>query len=649
MESMVMGAPHVPLAAAPTEPSLPISRACTQAQFDTPAYRAWCKEIREPPRYHRKQWEFCYILEALVAAGVVGEGRRGLGFGVGKEPLTAVLAARGCHITATDLDPDEAARAGWVDTNQYAAQVAALNERGICGAKRFAENVTFRVVDMNHIPANLANFDFTWSACSLEHLGSIPNGLAFIVNSLATLRPGGIAVHTTEFNCSSNDATVETGGTVLFRRRDIESLCAALKAAGHEVAIDFSLGGQPLDDYIDVAPYSADKHLKLWIGEYTTTSFGIVIRKGLDAKPVTVPGKPESRAAPVSSHRPTAVREWLKPLVRQLVRPGWGSARVLDRLASTHQEIVVLRREMAALRKQLATVIQGGGAARTAAAPAIRPYYYLGHGLALTQLSTGAPFFVHTRDRGITSWIVHAGVWETFVDDVLCALARPGQKVIDVGANEGYYTVKLAGLVGETGSVFSFEPNPELYSVLTRNVSINALSSRVRTYPFAAGDAPGRSVLNFTYENMGGGSVALPGSGAPPENGGDGGALSVEIARIDDVLPAGTAVDLIKIDAEGYEPAVLAGMRETLTRSSGAAIVLEIATAAWARFGDPLATLERARGERDAYVIGLDGRLTRLTRDELAVRLTPSGEGVWYMLLLPPAAEWKARIAKFLA
>lgn len=81
----------------PTEPSLsdPASQACTAIQFAEPAYRYWCTQIREHPRMHRKQWEYCYILQTLSVAGVLSPGRRGLGFGVGSEPLTAVFASRG--------------------------------------------------------------------------------------------------------------------------------------------------------------------------------------------------------------------------------------------------------------------------------------------------------------------------------------------------------------------------------------------------------------------------------------------------------------------------------------------------------------------------------------------------------------------------
>lgn len=262
-------------------PSLadPISQACTQAQFDTPVYRHWCDEIREVPRYHRKQWEFCYILQALSIAGALDPGRRGLGYGVGTEPLTAVFAARGCQVLATDLDRGEAQRAGWVDTNQHASELSALNARGICDPVQFAKSVAFRFVDMNAIPGDLVDFDFTWSACCLEHLGSIDHGLAFIENSLRTLRPGGIAVHTTEFNCSSDRRTIDHAGTVLFRKRDILALAGRLAADGHQARFTFNLGDQPLDRHVDVAPYSADRHLKLRIAQYASTSFGLIVRK----------------------------------------------------------------------------------------------------------------------------------------------------------------------------------------------------------------------------------------------------------------------------------------------------------------------------------------------------------------------------------
>ena len=235
------------------------------------------RELRETPRLHRKQWEFVYIMQVLSHMGMLTPGRRGLGFGVGNEPLPAAMAARGCEIVATDCDYEQAKAAGWVSTDQHTT--GAVNDRGICDAVAFAERVRFRVVDMNAIPEDLLNFNFTWSSCALEHLGSIANGLRFIKQSLRPLVSGGIAVHTTEFNCYSNKQTIDNEGTVLFRRRDIERLASELSAEGHQIRLNFELGSSPIDTHIDVAPYSENRHLKLLIGRFASTSYGLMIQK----------------------------------------------------------------------------------------------------------------------------------------------------------------------------------------------------------------------------------------------------------------------------------------------------------------------------------------------------------------------------------
>lgn len=263
-------------------PSLasPVSQACTLSQMEEPAYAYWCRAIAEVPRHHRKQWEFCYILQALVRQGCLAPGLSGLGFGVGTEPLASLFAARGARILATDLEPERAQQSGWVETAQHAASKQALNARRLCPQTAFEELVEFRFMDMNAIDEDLAdNFDFCWSACALEHLGSIEAGLAFILRSVDCLRPGGVAVHTTELNCDSDEETLDTGGTVLFRRRDFEQLAGELRMRGCTIELNFNLGDHPLDKHIDVPPYSNDQHLKLQIDRWASTSYGLIVKK----------------------------------------------------------------------------------------------------------------------------------------------------------------------------------------------------------------------------------------------------------------------------------------------------------------------------------------------------------------------------------
>ncbi|TAM96268.1 MAG: DUF4214 domain-containing protein, partial [Rhodanobacteraceae bacterium] len=74
-------------------------QACTQAQLESSAFRYWASQLGEMPgMLHRKLWEWCFITQAFYERGMLTEGRRGLGFAVGNEPLTGLFAKLGCSI-----------------------------------------------------------------------------------------------------------------------------------------------------------------------------------------------------------------------------------------------------------------------------------------------------------------------------------------------------------------------------------------------------------------------------------------------------------------------------------------------------------------------------------------------------------------------
>jgi hypothetical protein len=253
--------------------------------METEIAQRWVGRMGLSMAYHRKLWEFIYILRALEVSGCLKPGIRGLGFGVGKEPLAAVMADAGCEIVATDMPAGGPNEETWTTTDQRAARVEDLRKEGICDRETFLQRVTFRPVDMNRIPADLAGFDFAWSSCALDHLGSIPHGLQFVLNSLECLKPGGVAVHTTEFNLSSNTRTLTDGAVVLFRRKDIEELARRLAEAGHEIVLNFRRGTRELDRYLVLPPYTEGPgHLKILLGSFETTSIGVIVRKGVDGR-----------------------------------------------------------------------------------------------------------------------------------------------------------------------------------------------------------------------------------------------------------------------------------------------------------------------------------------------------------------------------
>ena len=258
-----------------------VSNLCTAAQLGSPAFRYWLAEIGEVWRPHRKQWEFGYLMQALYERGCLANGKRGLGFAVGQEALPSYFAAHGCTIVATDLAATDSRAAGWAESGEWSSTVDVLNKRGLCDPALFKQRVTFRAVDMNHIPADLTGFDFAWSSCSFEHCGSIELGMQFMLRQMDCLAPGGVAVHTTEFNLTSNTSTVTKGRTVIYRLADIEELVRRLCALGHHVEpLDITIGDDPLDWYVDQRPYTQDRHLRKRQGRYAATSIGLIVRKG---------------------------------------------------------------------------------------------------------------------------------------------------------------------------------------------------------------------------------------------------------------------------------------------------------------------------------------------------------------------------------
>jgi len=250
--------------------SQPVSQLVSQSQFEEMAFLHW--QGQPPPPYHRKDWEFAYIAQALDVRGLLAPGKHGIGFGVGREPLPVIFAQHGAEIIATDKPSPGI----WDESGQYSRDVFDL-----AGMKtELMSLVTHRAVDMTSVPYDLhGRFDFTWSAGSLEHLGSLQAGIDFIWASLACLKPGGTAVHTTEYNLSSNVDTVESGEVVVYREKDIRMLASELTDFGYEITLNLERGKDEYDQYIDRPPYRHTPHLSLLFDGYVMTSVGLIIHK----------------------------------------------------------------------------------------------------------------------------------------------------------------------------------------------------------------------------------------------------------------------------------------------------------------------------------------------------------------------------------
>lgn len=180
----------------------------------------------------------------------------------------------------------------------------------------------------------------------------------------------------------------------------------------------------------------------------------------------------------------------------------------------------------------------------------------------------GGFLFVDLRNNGAHLFLMG----ESLLSDehlVMKRVVRPGEVAYDVGANAGLFTVWLSSLVGKSGKVFSFEPNPAHQRCLRETISLLPNTELVQA---------GLSDIEGSFEFF------------VPENDtmasfrdwthGDGGAVlktSCQVNTIDSLVAAGTIAspDFIKCDIEGGERDCFVGGRETLNRKDAAIILFE--------------------------------------------------------------------------
>jgi FkbM family methyltransferase len=148
------------------------------------------------------------------------------------------------------------------------------------------------------------------------------------------------------------------------------------------------------------------------------------------------------------------------------------------------------------------------------------------------------------------------GASEPAVQEVFTRFVRAGAVVFDVGANVGYFSLLAAKLAGAGGAVFAFEPLPGNVATLRRNASLNPGLAPIEVVPAAVGASGGHAHMASSF---GGLTASFVDTGAP-------GATAVAVVSLDEEVAAGRLPppDFVKIDVEGAEALVLAGMTHVL-------------------------------------------------------------------------------------
>lgn len=186
---------------------------------------------------------------------------------------------------------------------------------------------------------------------------------------------------------------------------------------------------------------------------------------------------------------------------------------------------------------------------------------YLGDGVMLCRALGRYKMYVASDDVGFGAHLMLDGTWEAWLTVFMARRLRQGMRVVDVGANHGYYTVMFADLVGPAGRVAAIEPGPRTASLLRQTVTVNGFDDRVTIFEVAATDADDAILVlsSPSHEPKNARIVGDDQAGMPDT-------VSVVGARLDTLLHDWPRVDFIKVDVEGAEEAMLAGAWPLLQR-----------------------------------------------------------------------------------
>lgn len=166
--------------------------------------------------------------------------------------------------------------------------------------------------------------------------------------------------------------------------------------------------------------------------------------------------------------------------------------------------------------------------------------------------------------------LADSGIYERETTNYFLKNVSEGDVVLDIGANIGYFTLIFASLVGTSGKVFSFEPEPSNFEILTKNVITNNFEN-VELHNVAVSDHTGEIELYLSEKAAG--QHRIYKSKDVGEN-----HIKVKTVKLDELLNKNLFSDKIsflKIDAEGSEFGILKGMETILSQNKNIKLVME--------------------------------------------------------------------------
>lgn len=251
---------------------------------------------------------------------------------------------------------------------------------------------------------------------------------------------------------------------------------------------------------------------------------------------------------------------------------------------------------------------------------------------ALTRIFTGQKMYVDTRDISVAPHLMMDGQWEMGISKIFQKHVNEGDVVLDIGANFGYFGVIAGAQTKSSGKVILVEANKLLVPYIEKSLSVNGLNGFSKVEHVAIGDKEGTLKLNVLDGYMGSSTVLKSSNATLKEfNTSLDHTETVRSTSIDILCKENkiSAVNVIKIDIEGYEDVAYDGMKNTIKNSPDLKMFLEFTGSAYKKPAEFYKKI--ARDFEYIYAIDEDSNLTQVANykqlDELAA-------GDWIMILL---------------
>jgi len=190
-------------------------------------------------------------------------------------------------------------------------------------------------------------------------------------------------------------------------------------------------------------------------------------------------------------------------------------------------------------------------------------------GTLLVQTIHGTKYFIDPSDLVMAPQLTVYRQWESDVSAFTLNAVKENSIFMDVGANFGYLSCLAASKIGNRGAgcVIAVEPNPRMLALLRKNIVVNWSMAPVEVHDCAAAAEAGYLTLNIP-EHAANATISRTQENAK------GMSLIVRASTVD-TIAAGRTIDVLKIDVEGYEAAVLKGARKTIRESKRINIIME--------------------------------------------------------------------------